>query len=190
MNIANLAQRSTLQRSLVLRRKSKVTKSMCKMLCSPSRNPVRKQPFEAQILYHNIPVKKRQLQRMLKRHIKGGWRQLCAFVKKTISTKNRQERGQYGQDLSTILSLVFLIISSIQMKHTSTLRHKLGVEYFESKRREINQRISKRGHRLRVSGFTLPHRSVGKAKHLSYASTMTKKTQLSVLRSLGNLVGV
>ena len=98
MNMGDLARRSTRQRSLVLGHKSKVTKSMAKMLVSPSRNPVRKQPLEAQISYHNIPVQKRQLQRMLKRHTKGGGRYLCAFVKKVISTKNRQGREKYSND--------------------------------------------------------------------------------------------
>jgi len=54
-----IAKRKTRQRSQVLRRKSKVTKSMCKLLVSPSRNPVRKQPYKAQIAYHKIPVKRR-----------------------------------------------------------------------------------------------------------------------------------
>jgi hypothetical protein len=98
MNMGSLARRSTRQRSSILGHKSKVTKSMAKMLVSPSRNPVRKQPLEAQISYHNIPVQKRQLQYMLKRHTKGGGRYLCAFVKKAISTKNRQGRGKYGDD--------------------------------------------------------------------------------------------
>jgi hypothetical protein len=35
---------------------------------------------------------------MLKRHTKGGGRYKCAFVKKTISFKNRQNRGAYGND--------------------------------------------------------------------------------------------
>lgn len=89
MNIGSLAQRSTRQRSSILGYKSKVTKSIAKMLVSPSRNPVRKQLLEVQILYYNIPVQKCQLQCMLKRHTKGGGRYLCTFVKKAISTKNR-----------------------------------------------------------------------------------------------------
>ncbi len=66
------------------------------MLVSPSRNPVRKQPYEAQIEYHDIPVGKRQLQRKIKEHTKGVARYKCAFVKKVISAKNRGERGTYG----------------------------------------------------------------------------------------------
>jgi transposase len=78
--IGSLAKRKTWQRSQVLGRKSKVTKSMCKMLVSPTRNPVRKQPYKAQISYHKIPVKRRELQRKLKEHTKGGGRYMCAFV--------------------------------------------------------------------------------------------------------------
>jgi hypothetical protein len=68
------------------------------MLCSPSRNPVRKQPYEAQIEYHNLPVKKRQLQNMMKRHTNGGGRYVCAFVKKEISQKNKVKRATYGTE--------------------------------------------------------------------------------------------
>src|SRR4051812_35961394 len=94
--MGSLAKKKTRQRSSVLGRQSKVTKSMCKMLVSPSQNPVRKQPYEAQIEYHNIPIGKRQLQRKIKEHTKRGGRYLCAFIKKVISTKNREERGTYG----------------------------------------------------------------------------------------------
>jgi hypothetical protein len=68
------------------------------MLVSPSQNPVRKQPYEAQIEYHNLPVKTRQLQRKLKEHTKGGAWYLCAFVEKIISVKNKADRGKYGHD--------------------------------------------------------------------------------------------
>ncbi len=91
-----LAKRKTRQRSQVLGRKSKVTKSICKMLCSPTRNPVRKQPYEAQIAFHRIPVKRRQLQRKLKEHTKGGGRYKCAFVNKVISAQNHALREKYG----------------------------------------------------------------------------------------------
>ena len=71
---------------------------MCKILCSPTRNPVRKQPYEAQIEYHNLPVQKRQLQRKLKEYSKKGGRYVCAFVKKVISVKNKADREKYGSD--------------------------------------------------------------------------------------------
>ncbi len=68
------------------------------MLCSPSRNLVRKQPYEAQIEYHKLPVKKRQLQNIIKRHTNGGGRYVYAFVKKEISQKNKTERVTYGTE--------------------------------------------------------------------------------------------
>lgn len=98
LELGSLAKKPTRQRSSILGGKSKVTKSMCKMLVSPSRNPLRKQPYEAQIEYHNLPVQRRQLQRKLKEHTKGGGRSLCAFIKKVISAKNEVERTKYGND--------------------------------------------------------------------------------------------
>lgn len=98
MTMGITALRSTRKTSEILGHKSQVSKATCKMLVSPSRNPVRKQPLDVQISYHGLKVQKRQLQRMLKRNTKGGGRYLCAFVKKTISTKNRRERAIYGDD--------------------------------------------------------------------------------------------
>ena len=94
--MGSLARRSTRGRSTTLGRRSKITKSMCKMLVDPSRNPVRRQPYDAQIAYHNIPCKKRQLQAKLKEHTKKGQRYKCAFVKKVVSEKNERERETYG----------------------------------------------------------------------------------------------
>jgi hypothetical protein len=92
------AKRRTRPRSSILGANSRVTKAECKMLVSPSRNPVRKQPLDTQIAYHGLKVKERQLQRKLKEYTKGGGRYKCAFIKKVISKKNRQERGTYGND--------------------------------------------------------------------------------------------
>lgn len=92
------AKKPTRQRSSILGRKSKVTKSMCTMLVSPSQNPVRKHPYETQIAYHNLPVKTRQLQRKLKEYTKGGARYICAFVKKEISPANKTKREEYGYE--------------------------------------------------------------------------------------------
>ena len=96
INMGSEAKRRLRPRSKILDRTLKVTKSIYKMLCSPSQNPVRKQPYEAQIAYHNLPVGKRQLQRKLKELTQGGGRYICAFIKKIISDKNREERTTYG----------------------------------------------------------------------------------------------
>jgi len=55
------AYRRTRKRSLKLGRPSKISAETCKMLVSPSRNPVRNQLYEAQLEYHHLPVKKRTL---------------------------------------------------------------------------------------------------------------------------------
>lgn len=80
-------------RSKILGRKSRVTKAMCQTLVSPTKNPLRKQPYEAQIEHFKIPVKTRQLQRKMKEHTHGGGRYICAFVNKELSEKNRTQRS-------------------------------------------------------------------------------------------------
>ncbi|KAL5322950.1 hypothetical protein ACEPPN_007475 [Leptodophora sp. 'Broadleaf-Isolate-01'] len=67
------------------------------MLVDPTRNPVRDQHYDAQIEYHNLPVKQRQLQRKLKEHVKAR-RFKMAFVKKQVSEKNKEERVTYGEE--------------------------------------------------------------------------------------------
>lgn len=79
-----------------LGRGSGISKETCQMLVSPSRNPVRDQDYDAQIAHHNLPVKRRQLQRKLKEHTNGGQRYKQAYVQKKISQKNRGERIHYG----------------------------------------------------------------------------------------------
>jgi hypothetical protein len=95
-NLGHLAMRRTRKLSDKLGMKSKVTKSMCKMLVDPKQNPVRDQLYEAQIQFHNIPVQKRQLQRKLKEHTQNARRYKMAFVKKKVLAKNKEERMAYG----------------------------------------------------------------------------------------------
>jgi len=97
-NMGSLAYRHTRPMSKKLGKPSKVTKSMCKMLVDPARNPVRNQPYDAQIAYHKIPVKRRQLRNKLAEHTNGGRIYKCAFIKKTISAKNKDERVAYGHE--------------------------------------------------------------------------------------------
>jgi hypothetical protein len=54
-----IVKRKTRQRSQVLGRKSKVTKSIYKILYSLSRNPIRKQLYKVQIAFYKILVKRR-----------------------------------------------------------------------------------------------------------------------------------
>jgi hypothetical protein len=82
--------------STTLGKPSKVTKSMCKLLVSPLRNPYQQQPLKAQIVHFNILVEKCQLQRKLKEHTKGGGHYIIAYINKVISTKNKAQRERYG----------------------------------------------------------------------------------------------
>ena len=68
------------------------------MLVSPRRNPVRDQLYEAQIDYHKLPVKRRQLVRKLKEHTNDGQRYKQAYIQKEILTKNRKLRTSYGEE--------------------------------------------------------------------------------------------
>jgi transposase len=166
-NMSSLAKRRTLKRSAKLGRRSKVSKSTCKMLVSPSRNPVRKHPYEVQLEFHQIPVKKRQLQYKLKEHTNGGQRYKYAFVKKVISDKNLDARESYGRSTSMTLSLDFGTISSLQTKHTLTQRRNVSVTFYEKEERGMTTRTLRKGRRSRASGFTLQHGLIGMGKHLN-----------------------
>ena len=67
------------------------------MLLSPSRNPVRTQCLEAQIAYHKLPLKRRQLQNRIRQEdsTAGLYRQ--AFTKKDFSADNVTNRLKHGQ---------------------------------------------------------------------------------------------
>ncbi|PQE03479.1 hypothetical protein CJF30_00010869 [Rutstroemia sp. NJR-2017a BBW] len=92
------AKRYICPRTKVLGRNSRIIKSTCKILVSPSRNPVRKHLFDAQVEFHTLPIKKRQLQRKLKNYTKKSRRYLCVFIKKIISEKTYKDRTIYGND--------------------------------------------------------------------------------------------
>ena len=95
-NMGSMAYRSTRKRSKVLGAKSRISKTTCEMLVNPNKNPVRKARYEAQIEYHHLPIGVRQLRRKLEEHVPGSQRFKCAFVKKVVSGKNRDERKAYG----------------------------------------------------------------------------------------------
>ena len=81
-----------------LGRRPIVSEEQCKMLVSPSRNPVRDQAYEAQIEHHQLGCKKRSLQARLKKCTKGGQRYKMAYVKKKLSSQNRILRTNYGRE--------------------------------------------------------------------------------------------
>ena len=84
-------------KSAKLGRRSKITRDMVQMLIDPKRNPVRNQPYEAQIVYHKLLCKVRQLRRKIKEYTRNAKRYKIAFVKKEISSKNKEERVDYGE---------------------------------------------------------------------------------------------
>lgn len=92
------ARRRLRPRSTNMGHPSQVSDETCKMLVSPSRNPVRDQQYEAQIEYYKLPIKKRQLQRRLKQSTKGGQRYKMAYVKKKIRPQNKIKRTTYGEE--------------------------------------------------------------------------------------------
>jgi hypothetical protein len=92
------ALRRTRKLSDRLSKKSKVSNEVLQMLVSPSRNPVRDQLYEAQIEYHKIPIKARQLKTRLKQATKNGRKFKMAYVKKEISEPNKNLRVKYGEE--------------------------------------------------------------------------------------------
>jgi hypothetical protein len=81
-----------------LGRTSRVSNETCKMLVSPSRNPVRNEPYEVQIEHYGLPIKKRQLQNRLKQLTNGAQRYKQAYVRKRISQTNKEKRVKYGEE--------------------------------------------------------------------------------------------
>jgi hypothetical protein len=73
-----------------------VSPNTCKMLISPSRNPVQDQQYKAQIAFHNLPIKPRTLKKRLKLYTKGGQRYKQEYVKKEISCQNKRKRVDYS----------------------------------------------------------------------------------------------
>jgi hypothetical protein len=94
--LGDKAYRRTRQKAEKLDGIEKVSHETNRMLIS-SENPVRDQPYEVQIEYYILPIKKRGLQAGLKRHIKGGRRFKTAVVEKIISPSNLVARVKYGE---------------------------------------------------------------------------------------------
>ena len=138
MNMGNLVRRSTRQRSLVLRRKSKVLNRCAR--CSV---------LQVEIQFENNPLKHRSLTTIYQPRSanysvcsRGILREVGGISVPLLRRLSRPKTGKNEvntvKTMSTILSLVSSIILSTQMKHTSTPHHRLKLEYFESKGREMN----------------------------------------------------
>ncbi|KAM3067141.1 tRNA 2'-phosphotransferase [Clarireedia jacksonii] len=68
-----------------------------KALVDPAQNPVRDQRYEAQIAFHDLHLKPRQLRYNLEKYTNKGRRYKQAYIQKEISKPNRIKRVDYGQ---------------------------------------------------------------------------------------------
>jgi hypothetical protein len=75
----------------------RVPKDTIQMLKSPSRNLVRDQPLEAQIKYHGILLKKRQLTNRLLQDTHRARRYKIAYSKSSFSQSNVDARRKHGE---------------------------------------------------------------------------------------------
>ena len=96
--IGSPAYRRTRKLAKRLGRKQKVSPKTIRSLVDPEKNPVQDQLYDAQIEYHKLLIRPRQLQRRLKQDTNRGQRYKCAFVKKVLSKKNMEERANYGKE--------------------------------------------------------------------------------------------
>ena len=90
------AYRRTRSLSEHLGKPFKVKKDTCRTLISPSKNPVRHLPYEAQIEHHKLGVSARTLRRALAREINGAQMYKQAYIQKELSGNNRDKRLQYA----------------------------------------------------------------------------------------------
>jgi hypothetical protein len=74
---------------------------------------VRNQTCVSQIVYHNPPVKRKQLQRKLKEYTNRGRQYKQAYVKGGLSAKNKDLRRVYGENIRTRQQKVSSSISSL-----------------------------------------------------------------------------
>ena len=80
-----------------LGRRGKISPDQARMLVSPSKNPLRKQLYEAQIQYHSLPVVTRTLQRSLLKHTKKARRYRMPYIDKELKDYHYENRVNYGK---------------------------------------------------------------------------------------------
>ncbi|PQE16128.1 hypothetical protein CJF30_00011160 [Rutstroemia sp. NJR-2017a BBW] len=83
-------------------------------LVNPEFNPVRDQAYEAQIAYHHLDIKPRQLGRNLRRYTKQARRYNQAYVKKQISPSNKVKGCNMAMIMSTTRLRSIGLKSSLQ----------------------------------------------------------------------------
>jgi hypothetical protein len=91
------AVRHTRRISKKLGRREKLTPEQCAMLVSPSKNPVRKQLYEAQIQYHSLGVTRRTLQRSLLKHTRNARKYLMPYTNKELKQTHRDNRVEWAK---------------------------------------------------------------------------------------------
>ena len=94
--LGNKAYRKLRPQSQNLGRKQTVPPETLQMLISEE-NPVRNQPYDRQIEFHQISIKPRSLQLRLTEHINKAQRYKQAYIAKEISVANLQHRVNYGE---------------------------------------------------------------------------------------------
>jgi hypothetical protein len=147
--IGSPAYYHTRKLSKVLGHQSRVSKSTCKMLVSPSRNPVRDQLLEAQIEFHNLPIKRRQLSNKLKDCTNGGKRYKAAYIKSDYLKNNIKQRQKHGETYAgcTIENTVQFWVFSDEA-HFDPTAQKAGYILRERGTRLEPENIQKRGKRV------------------------------------------
>jgi transposase len=145
------AYRRTRKRFKNLGRKPKVSKEEIQTLVLPSKNPVRDQCYKAQIKYYNLNIVPRTIQRRLKQDTNQGQRYKQAYIRKTISKKNREERVKYRyqyQDKSIEDFWQFVLFSDeAHIDPTSTIQ---GYILREAGTRYNSENIQERGEKKGV----------------------------------------
>jgi hypothetical protein len=163
------AYRHIRRRSDKLGRRSQVSAETCKMLVSPSRNPIRTQTYEAQIEYYNIPIKKCALCTQFAKYTNGGQKYKMAFVKKKVSKKNTSNRTIYGKKhyWETVDSLWQYIVFTDEA-HIDPSSFRVGEILRERGHRydleNIQQRSQKSGVKLHIAAWINWHAKAEKLR--------------------------
>lgn len=156
--LGSAAYRRTRKLSKRLGRRPSVSISKAKMLVSPTRNPVQKQAYEAQIQFHNLGVVPRTLQRRLKECTNGGQRYKMAYTKKEISPVNKEKRVRYSKEHEHKLIHNFwkwIIWTDEAHIDPTSLRpaYILREEGSRTAPENIDQRPEKKGVKLHIAGW-------------------------------------
>lgn len=157
------------KQSTRLGRKPAISAETCRMLVSPSKNPVRDQQYEVQIEYHRLPVKKRSLQARLKQCTNGGQRYKQAYIQKEISVANRRKRYEFGlEHQDKTIDQWWQFITFTDEAHIDPTSQGQGHILRERGTRynteNIQERGERKGVRLHIAGWVNWHTKCKKLK--------------------------